>query len=145
MIYKAGRVGQVYCLHDIENNICRIGKTDSGKLGSRQAQQVAYSAFELKIYSEDVPNAICFEYWLHNNFKSKNKRADWYYITPAEFCQSVELGRKLYKNLEMINYDENKRIKDLYEKMQQCNASLKPKKKLGRVYFDGLECKFEKY
>lgn len=134
MVYRNGLKGQVYCLHDAEHSICRIGKTDSVVRGRRQKEQIAYYPFELITYNEDVPNAICFEGHLHRFFKEKKKKGDWYNISPIEFKEAVILAREEYeiclnKDTDKENFWNNYKNTEEYKKGEEMKA-----KKLNDFY-----------
>lgn len=107
MKFRHGKKGQVYCLHDIENGICRIGKTDSTN-GNRQKQQLGYYPFELIVFNEDVPNTLCFEKYLHDLFNEKRKKGDWFKITPNDFLKAVNDARKTYVKIKEENDKKEK-------------------------------------
>lgn len=83
--------GYVYCLHDAENNICRIGKTINEDM-SRQKQQVGYYAFHLDITTIKVPNYTFCERFVHKALNNYRKKADWFNVTPDMFKEQVELA-----------------------------------------------------
>lgn len=88
--------GFVYCLHDIHNNICRIGKTDK-KANNRIQSQLSYYPFELIITKIAVKNITECETYLHRHFRPKKLKSDWYNINTEEFKVVIMKYKRLNK------------------------------------------------
>ena len=140
MEYRHGKAGQVYCLHDVEHNICRIGKTDS-RNQSRQKQQVAYYPFELIVHNEEVENSIWFEAYIHKYFNSKKKKADWYYISPKDFKMAIIEARIKYSDVAKEHKEWEEKIQEQYSQ----DIQVAKRKKIGRLVHDGNNWVFERY
>jgi len=82
--------GIMYCLHDVANNICRIGVTATAN-HSRYKQQIAYYPYELKPFYIKVSNIFHAERYYHKTFADKNVKGDWFSITPKDFlCNKLK-------------------------------------------------------
>lgn len=89
--------GYIYCLYDSTNNICRIGQTTT-KNQERQKSQMGYYPFELELHYFPVDNTNHAERYYHQYFKDKNKKSDWFSITPRDFYDLKSTYRQYYKD-----------------------------------------------
>jgi hypothetical protein len=84
--------GLIYCLHDTENNICRIGRT-SDCYGSRIKSQMKYYPFAITYGVLAVDSTEYAEKYFHKLFLDKkiNRGSDWFNITLSEFTKESEV------------------------------------------------------
>lgn len=89
--------GWIYCLHDLENNICRIGQTrDRGLL--RIMIQIKYYPFKIAYHTFPAESVNHAEMWFHNRFKTKKRDcgSDWFNITASEFIAEQSAYLKVF-------------------------------------------------
>lgn len=87
--------GYVYCLYDVKENICRIGKTSNSSFG-RQNNQAGYYHRKLLVTTVLVNDYSETEKSLHKIFADKKLKGDWFKISGFEFITAIQLIAKCY-------------------------------------------------
>lgn len=92
--------GFIYCLHDIDNDICRIGQTADYQL-ERVKSQIKYYPFEIKYATIRVDYRDLAEKYFHNLFLDKKigRGSDWFNITLDDFKKESEIYRIAFKSI----------------------------------------------
>lgn len=102
-------LGHIYIVHDLERNICKIGKTTRPEKRPRGIA-IASGILKFKIYiSEKVVNITTAEKYTHKHFHEYRKAGEWFYLTPEcvleyirDNIKSINKENEEYYNNEIL-------------------------------------------
>lgn len=82
--------GSVYIIHNTETGRCKIGKASDVHKRFKELQRATDCDLELVHYTEMLEDPHALEKELHTRFKSKQKRGEWFNITPTEAMAALK-------------------------------------------------------